>query len=180
MSRRAFVTDDDRRGRNRGITLIELLAVVTLLSLAVGALTVGMDGFTEEGRLRAAANQIVTLHQTARLEAVSGGSPRQLVFEQDGRTIRIERPDVIGRRWQWVLDREAQLSAQVTLGRVTIANSDDTEYREVRIHADGTSPKYMVELKTGKMRAFVTIDGINGQIDAFVVDGVQPKLMEAG
>ena len=103
--------------RRSGFTLVELVAVVTLLGLMLTFVTLRLDGLTASSRLRASAREVGAVVGCAFSEAVSSGSTRSLCFD-------IERGEIwVGR------DLETPREEGEDLRRLY----DDVKFRDVQV-----------------------------------------------
>jgi prepilin-type N-terminal cleavage/methylation domain-containing protein len=96
-----------------GLTLIELMAVVTLLAVAVGVATLNMHGISEEARLLAAAEQIASCCRLAAIEADRTGRPHVMVLNE-GRCA-MKRPRLVDGSWRWEMAGEFELGSKVRI-----------------------------------------------------------------
>ncbi|HVJ18079.1 MAG TPA: prepilin-type N-terminal cleavage/methylation domain-containing protein [Polyangiaceae bacterium] len=74
---------------NRGMTLFEVLIVVTLIALLGGTVLMG-SGMLGSSRLRSAATLIVASIRLASTRANTMGKPTRLVFDFDTKTLSLE------------------------------------------------------------------------------------------
>ena len=79
-----------RRRVARGVTLIEVLIVVTLLALLSSAVILG-SGFVGSSRLRAAASLVVSSVRMGIARANAKGKPVRLVFDLEKNAVRLEQ-----------------------------------------------------------------------------------------
>jgi general secretion pathway protein H len=79
-----------RRCVARGVTLIEVLIVVTLLALLSSAVILG-SGFVGSSRLRAAASLVVSSVRMGVARANAQGKPVRLVFDLGKNAVRLEQ-----------------------------------------------------------------------------------------
>lgn len=90
-----------RRGRQRGVTLLEMLLVVALIA-GIGLLAAAtMTGGLERMRLDASAKEIASELRHARARAIATGTPQQFLL------------DPRARRWQWAEDRGGEIPADL-------------------------------------------------------------------
>ncbi len=88
--------DDHRLDRvrcARGLTLIELIVVVTLAALLMGAMIIGM-GATTNARIRSAATLVTSGVRVAFSRAQTTGKSTRLVFDLDQHRISLEESDI--------------------------------------------------------------------------------------
>jgi len=92
------------------------MAVVTLIGLVVGVSTLNMQGLSDEGRLRAGADQLAAAYRLAVVEAERSGRPHVLVLAARGCGIR--RAALRDGEWVWETGASFALPGRVTVTRV--------------------------------------------------------------
>ena len=160
--------------RRRCLTLIELMVVVTLMSIAVGTATVNLHGLSRTGRLRAAGTQIATLWQLGSQSATASGMPQLL--EIDKRRCRLRMPRYIESQWAWgdpidrILVGRARIESVLVNGTVRQADNEDGRWR-IALPPDGSATTYgfVLALPCG-LRGRLQIDGVTGA-DSFELAG---------
>jgi prepilin-type N-terminal cleavage/methylation domain-containing protein len=110
----------------RGYSLLELLAVVTLIGLLVGVSTLNMHCVSDEARLAAAADQLATAFRLAVQEASRTGRPHLFVVRQ-GRCV-IQRPAWSSDKWGWKTGAEFRLPSKVSVQSADDAGEQGGEY----------------------------------------------------
>src|SRR5580704_12180748 len=78
-----------RRGRERGVTLVEVLLVVAIIGVATGLVLLG-SGFADGARLRSSAVMIASAVRVATGHANATSKVVRLVFNFDRRSVSIE------------------------------------------------------------------------------------------
>lgn len=157
------------KAKHRGFTLLELMAVVTLLTVALGVVLLSTAGLTDRARLRAAAAQIGTIYRLALLHARESGMPRLLQFGRRGCTV--SKPEFREEQWQWSSGASMVLAEKVSIRRVWPLGGAG------RLPAGGpwsivvapntVTPGYRFELQLeNELIGLVTIDGYTGR-DSF-------------
>ncbi len=153
----------------RSVTLIELMAVVTLLALAVGVTTVQAHGVSERAQLRSAATQIESVYRLALTEAVRSGKPRRLVFQQH--SVAVHKPMLVEGVWTWSRGSRFRLVRKVRIVSVMpwpsdarIVSSDDAW--PVLLRSGSKMQMYRVELALGRdYRASLYMDGYGSRLE---------------
>ena len=153
--------------RRRGFTLIELMVVLVIFGLIVGATVLRMNGISQRGRLRSAMRQCAAFDRLARTQALTSGAARRLNFAAGEN----------GCALQWIEQREGSMdwssevllrwASGVELQRVLVVGANpasDEGVVRVRVHTDGSSASYLVELTAGKLVTAVAIEGSTGAI----------------
>jgi Tfp pilus assembly protein FimT len=83
----------------RSLTLVELMAVTTLMALAVGMVVIRFDGWTAASRLDSAGAVIQSAVRLAVTEARITGQPRSVIYSGHGLTVH--RPHQYAGIWRW-------------------------------------------------------------------------------
>lgn len=120
-------------------TLIELMVVVTLITIAIGWATVDLQGVSERTRLRAAATQIGAVHRMAAMAASTSSLPRRMRW--DSRSCRVAKPVFKNGEWAW--------GSEVRFDLVD----------RVRIRSVGAKPQRKAKTPTGPPWEFVIAPG---------------------
>ena len=97
-------------------TLLELVVVVTLITMAIGWATVDLQGVSERTRLRAAATQIGAVHRMAVMAASTSSMPRKIRW--DSRSCTIAKPVFKEGQWVWGSDVKFDLVNRVRIRSV--------------------------------------------------------------
>jgi prepilin-type N-terminal cleavage/methylation domain-containing protein len=147
-----------RRPRQSGVTLLEMMIVVTLIALMVGvsfpAISAGLDTL----RLRSASDSIVSAFNSAMTRA----DRRQVAVE-----FRIEKANnrLLFASAEPGYYREITLPDGVTIERVlpVIPNLDESLPRQYLIHPGGAVPRIGLEIKNRRnSKQLVMVDPISG------------------
>lgn len=85
--------------RRSAITLIELLAVSTLLAVSIGVTTLGVRGLSDRSRLASAARILAAAYRLAAADAARSGRPSSL--RVSGSRCAVERPELHDGRVSW-------------------------------------------------------------------------------
>ena len=137
----------------RGLTLIEALAVVALLSLATGALSVSMADRSDGYRLQRSLEEISSADRRARLFARAHG-PVELAFEESWVLVRTlgDEPEILAVR---------KLDTGVSL---RVRTMDDHSVESIRIDRRGRSDDYDVMASLGETRKELHLCGLTGWV----------------
>ena len=76
--------------RERGFSLIEIIVVLVLVSLAVALLAPSFSQFSKSVELKAAAKKISAILRYCRSEAVNRGKVYRVFFDPDLKTVKVE------------------------------------------------------------------------------------------
>lgn len=150
-------------------TLIELLTVSALVATAVAIVTVRLDGFSEQGRLRAAARQLGALVRLCQINAMTAGRPVIIRYALDVTAVATLRPhvesdDIVWRERLGTELGSVRITAFTREGRTGNA-LEDHEHVDVRIGCDGRFDSHRIRLSLGGDRALdVDIDGVTAEV----------------
>jgi len=116
---RAFSARRRTFGPQRGLTLIEMLVVVTLIAILASFAAPSLTGITRSGRILSEASSFVGDLQLARAEAIKRGLPVILCPSLDGQTCR---KDANANNWQvgWIMVADNDSSLTQTAGDTVI------------------------------------------------------------
>ncbi|MFG0243479.1 MAG: prepilin-type N-terminal cleavage/methylation domain-containing protein [Phycisphaerales bacterium JB054] len=140
----------------RGFTLIECLAVVALLALAVATVAAGLSPSAAEARLREARMLILDLDARARVLTMQG-EPVVLRASEGRVTVRFGNAAAF----------ERDLAPEIEV--VLTEPGTGTPLDGVRIDTRGRSPDYVLSLHAGDRRTQTLVSGLTGY--AFVEAG---------
>ncbi|HEX8595798.1 MAG TPA: GspH/FimT family pseudopilin [Pseudomonas sp.] len=119
---------------NRGFTLMEMLVVIVLMSIAVGLVGFGLQQGMRAAKERQAVGQMVNALRATRVQAIVTGQPAKTVF--DLRNKAFQAPGQPIRQWppelQVTLQTAAEMGSTVefypdggsTGGNLLLANGD--------------------------------------------------------
>lgn len=138
---------------SKGFTLIECLAVVSLLALAVATLATGLAPSAAEARLREAASAVLDLDARARALAMQG-EPVVLLASEGRVTVRVGNAAAF--------ERELPRTIEVVLTEP----GTGTPLDGVRIGTRGRSPDYILSLHSGDRRTQALVSGLTGYVFA--------------
>ncbi len=133
----------------RGFTLIECLAVVALLALAVATLAAGLSSSAAEARLREARTLVLDLDARARAVAMQG-EPAVLRVSEGRVSVHVGNAATF--------ERELPRTVEVVL----IEPGTGTPLDGVRIDTRGRSPDYTLSLHSGDRRTQTLVSGLTG------------------
>lgn len=139
--RRAFQIQP-RKSPRQAFTLVEVMVVVALLSMAVTLVVTKLDGLSRNGRLESSARQLAAWFDLARVDARTTGTPRRLVYATTSNRLTIQRGVLENQDWVWGQDQVFPLGDGVTLERVfregAELNPEPDADRKVTVRIDGS------------------------------------------
>lgn len=141
-------------GRSLAFTLIELLAVLVVLGMAVSVAAVGLSSRSAESRLSDAASSIAALDATARVLARKG-RVTELVFDEAASMVLI-----VDRSAEEAPSIERVLPDGITLE--AWQRPSGTPIDRLVVDARGQSADYQVRVSSGAASVTVRFAGLTG------------------
>jgi prepilin-type N-terminal cleavage/methylation domain-containing protein len=168
-----------------GFTFIELLSVITLISLAMLFAFLNLDGMTASSRLAASGRGIGNTISWIRGEAASQARELQIEFDLDNNRYRVIVPPRPGIRstgeeelevfeWELLPDGVRLLDVQFTPADFQGRGNDDIQRSGTRIvtfSRSGSTPSFMVHLESNEIldqnsnQFSVEVNGFTGAVD---------------
>ncbi len=157
-------TGNHTKGKE-GFTLIELVVVMALMSVAVSMTVWRLDGLTEHGRLQSTASQILSLVELTRTHAQTSGSPRLIEYVKNQDQLVIRQPQnmnqSMNKERSWNSGQTYELATGVHITTVLLEGTRDAsemnDRRNLRIGADGHFCAHMVILSLHDRYAVVVL-----------------------
>lgn len=155
---RTSISDRDSRGPGcpasaAGFTLLELLVVMAVLSLAVAVALPYLPKRGEAATVQSSARAVAGALREARGLAIQRNEPTTFAL------------DVRARRWTIGAGRSGTLPGDLALaietGQTLVRSAD---VAAIRFHADGSSTGGRIEMTMAGSRALVTIDWLTGRV----------------
>lgn len=144
-----------RRARMAGVTLLELLIVLSIMAI-VAALVLPMfgGGDVSTGELKGAARQVAAGLRVARSEALATRQDTRVLLDLEQRTFRIDR------------DAHVHALPQKIDMKLFTAQSDlvSDKVGAIRFFADGGSNGGRVTLAAGSRKFDIDIDWLTGRV----------------
>ena len=144
--------------KNRGITLIEMLVVVTIISLIVAvsfpAVTSGLDSL----RLHQAVRDVVSLFDAGLSRAQRSQQVVEISVSPRENALWIRAPES-------QFERKIELPEGVTITRVLPGNlsEDELRVRDFYLYPGGSVPRFGIEMRNRRgQRRVVSVDPITG------------------
>ena len=150
------------RRAESGVTLVEMLVVLSIISIAAGVLTLQFPGLTGNDT-KAEAGQLADVLTQAGETALYSGNPRALIWSQDGYRLESFTP---GLGWQ-IADGQAQhdFAAGLSLRR------NDGHDGPLMIAPGGIALPARFLLTTGNAAWRVDFNGLSAEVKAPGDDG---------
>ena len=143
-----------RRAQSRGVTLLELLIVLSIMAVVAAMVVPMFGGGVSTGELKGAARQVAAGLRLARSEALATRRETGVVLDLGRRTFKVERDG-----------REHALPGAIDIKLFT-AQSDlvsDT-VGAIRFFPDGGSNGGRVTLAVGERKYDVDVDWLTGRV----------------
>jgi len=142
--------DDKRRGSAkassaRGFTLIEIMVVVAIMAVILGAGIPSLYGFFHKEGLRKTTGDILETCQSARAHAILSGSPTELVFHPRDGTCETAGTD--GGYGAWAHSAKLE-NCTIEMLDVNLQECKDFDTVKVRFFANGTCDEMTLVLRS--------------------------------
>ena len=147
------MSERSRDRREQGMTLLELMVVIMLLSIVAGLFPLAIQRLMPARRLAAAARSLASDILELQSQAAMSGHPLELILEPSGYTLQ-QIPADGAKHVAWPTDTTVSLKA-----------SPDAEASRVLImYPDGSSSGGELALHTGESRATVSVTAATGRV----------------
>lgn len=179
--------DSNATGTRRGLTLLELVLVMSLLVLLTGVVVLNVGTWRGAGRLEEGAERFQTVLRMAGAEAASTGRRLRLSFDEDtGRCSVLWEPDPLAEPSQFTGYARCSWLTRIPNGLVRVTRSEltgssayrtlreqmrreetkDNALQPVTFYPDGSSDSVIFELVDAggseSHLAVIQLDGVNG------------------
>jgi prepilin-type N-terminal cleavage/methylation domain-containing protein len=165
MKRLAIIADEDAIASGSGFTLMEMLLVLGILSLISAVTFPALWSWMEQNQLSQSVESFVLTLSRASAQAANEGIPHAIEFLPNGqkyRTVRLDSPfDHDVEIWETLLGEcvfDVTEQKQKPLPRG--ATNDSCR---LWFHADGRCTSFSLEIRSGKRRRIVDLEGTTGQ-----------------
>ena len=154
MIARASPPDRHARGATRGVTLLELLIVLSLMAIVAAMVYPRMGGGVSTTELKSAARQMAAALRLARSDALATRRESFVSIDLERRVFRVDRDP-----------REIALPKDVELKLFT-AQSDliSDKAGAIRFYPDGGSNGGRVTMAAGERKYEVDVDWLTGRV----------------
>lgn len=165
MKRIAIIADKDVIASGSGFTLMEMLLVLGILSLISAVTFPALWSWLEQNQLSQSVESFILTLNRASAQAANEGIPHAIEFMPNGqkyRTVRLDSPfDQDVEIWETLMGEcvfEVSEQKHQSLPRGETNNSC-----RLWFHADGRCTSYSLEVRSGKRRRIVDLEGTTGQ-----------------
>lgn len=141
-----------RPAYQHGFTLLELIAVIALLAISLGAASVFISRGLDNLRAREAGRELALALRTARVKAMDSGHPGQLDF------------DVARRRYQLPGTPARTLPAGMTMTLTTAAALGAGQRAAIAFYPDGSSTGGRVRLERDGRAWRIEVAWLTGEV----------------
>ena len=145
--------------RERGVTLVEMIAVVAIIGLIAAITFPAIGSGLESVRITAAANSVVSFLNAGLNRAERNQQPLEIVVSVADNNIAMHAPD------PKPYSRTMQMPEGVTIVRIhpPMANGAEEPARPFFLYPGGTVPRIGIELANRRgVRRIVRVDPITG------------------
>jgi len=140
--------------RERGVTLLELIIVISLMAILTAVVIPSFGGGVSTTELRGSARQIAAGLRTARSEALAQRRETFLVLDVAGKRFKVDQDP-----------REHKLPAGIDLKLFTAQNDlVDASTGAIRFFPDGGSNGGRITLAAGTRKYEVDVDWLTGRV----------------
>ena len=143
-----------RRAASEGVTLLELLIVLSIMAIIAALVLPMFGGGVSNGELKGAARQVAAGLRLARSDALATRQETRVVLDLEQRTFRIDR------------DAHAHALPRLVELKLFTAQSDlvNEKVGAIRFFADGGSNGGRVTLTAGERKFDIDIDWLTGRV----------------
>jgi general secretion pathway protein H len=140
--------------RGAGVTMIELLVVLSIMALIAAMVMPLVSGSVSTTELKSAAREVAAGLRYARNDAVATRQETRLVFDLEARTFRIDRDARVH-----TLPKKAEL-------KLFTAQSDiaDEKTGAIRFYPDGGASGGRLTIAAGERKYEVDVDWLTGRV----------------
>ncbi len=152
--------------RLRAFTLLELMAVVTVITVAIGYATVNLHGLSDQARLRSVSTQIGACYRLAALTADRTGLPTKMRLTDGACTLL--KPVKNERKWSWSKGAAFRLDNRIGIGSIKAIGErarSNKSYEEsgIVVSPGALGMGYAIALSSRNgARGRLIIDGLTG------------------
>lgn len=159
----------------RGFTMIELVAVLTIIGLAAGAVALNVRGATQRSRWEEVVDRIAEADASARDTCRMQGRRSMLLIDLP--TGRIERADAEGRPLD---SRTYQLPEGYRFVRACLAGEETlTGQLSLGVSTRGLGASYALLLEGQGKRQWLVFSGLTGQLTLMESDNAVRAILDS-
>jgi len=165
MKRIAIIADKDAIASGTGFTLMEMLLVLGILSLISAVTFPALWSWLEQNQLSQSVESFILTLNRASAQAANEGIPHAIEFMPNGqkyRTVRLDSPfDQDVEIWETLMGECVfEVSEQ---NHQSLPRGETNNSCRLWFHADGRCTSYSLEVRSGKRRRIVDLEGTTGQ-----------------
>lgn len=145
-------------GPDRGVTLLELIVVLIVLTLLAAAIVPQFSGSYHDALLRATGRRLLDVIQLAHSQSISTGQAVRLQIDGEAHSYQLETRDALGSQHRFVPLEGVTGSAGTIDARIRVElraedDAGDTPVRATRdadciaFHPDGTADASVLEMR---------------------------------
>jgi general secretion pathway protein H len=146
------ISPSDQRRSEAGVTLFELLIVITVLALALTAIGNLARGPSRQQAVEFSARATVNILNDARVRAIGSGRVAEVLIQPDDRMIRLP-----------ATGRTVRLGEGVTLSAL-VAREASAEEAAILFFPDGTSTGGTLTIGAGDFEARILVHWLTGAV----------------
>ena len=165
MKRIAIIADENAIASGSGFTLMEMLLVLGILSLISAVTFPALWSWLEQNQLSQSVESFVLTLSRASAQAANEGVPHAIEFLPNGnkyRTVRLDSPfDQDVEIWETLLGECVFDIAERKQKPFPRGEANDS--CRLWFHADGRCTSFSLEIRSGKRRRIVDLEGTTGQ-----------------
>lgn len=146
-----------------GFSLIELMVVLTIVSIVVGAVAMKWSAAFEGVNFESTVDRIVNFDYQTRRHAMSAGKPCTIRFD-------LEENEMVATRWsngeEYLTRFHTAEPIEFGLGGTNVSKNSGNPF-EVEVSKQGASSTYFLEISHGQKSRWIMIAGGSGQVNEY-------------
>lgn len=164
MKRLGIRVGKDAMASGFGFTLMEMLLVLGILSLITAVTFPALWSWLEQNQLSQSVESFVLTLSRASARAADEGTPHAIEFLPNGNKYRTVRPDSPSDQdveiWETLL---GECVFDVAEQKKPLPRGEANNSCRLWFHADGRCTSFSLEIRSGKRRRIVDLEGSTGQ-----------------
>ena len=151
-----------RSRRRAAFTLIELVVVIVIMAVLSTLAVLSLGGTMDRYQLSRASETIEMFDARARRDARKSRQSIQGTIDRNRQRLMIDSPIPGNKDWR---SKQYRLPQSVEISQVRFRRSVTVGNRyAIPFNRNGGSPTYAIELQRGKMRRWLVVLGVSGQV----------------